>query len=601
MRGPRSGQPRPLHNVLESTWESHPAMQAYSLAGRARTRSLAVLVVLATCALIVVQLSRPTNKLRSDAVSSGSRATGNESVQREKASPLGTQRGRVGAKPPAITAAALDAVSPAPRRHQVHITVVESLARRVVPHANIELHFTEEGTSSPVSHVGQADATGQFTTEFPPGDLRISAWSDDGIASSMLRLTLEGRILHRIEIALDACAPVTGHVSDSRTGAPIEGVRVSAPTVSRLEWAETNQFGDYLFLRFPVARGHRLTFEKPGYARALRVLNIDTNHAWTVLAAPGSDGEVRGSATPAIVRVALNRELRIEGRVVDSQDRPIAGAELSVEGYFHLMPEAATPDRGVATSDSQGAFEVTQLRPDISHSLLVRASGYAETLVELPAPASSPQSVGTIRLDSAGSLGGTVADASGRLLEDIAVRLSSVDVEQANLEAAANEVDGEGVPLSPDAGLRIQGRHREARTSPTGAFEFSGLGPGRYELQVRGEAKSSITKRTIELLRGEDRTGVALNLPGSCVTLFGRVLRGGASVPGVRVRLERQGWTADVRTHSDGEFWVGGLDETGPYDVYVYHLDHATGTEWEARASQWATAFCELELEPITE
>ncbi len=448
-------------------------------------------------------------------------------------------------------------------------------------------------------HVGETDESGLLVVEFPEGTLRACARSATRMSSAMSETILRGSREQHIELMLDAVASVRGHVSDARTGEPLEGVRVSAPTVSELEYTETDRGGDYAIAQFPATgRGHRVVFRKAGFASALRVLTISEKGDWTILAAPGSDKQRAGLVVPAEVSVALAPELRIEGTVIDPSGAPISDAAVSVEGYFHLMPSAATPDLGQGRTDAGGHYSIGGLRADISHSLLVSSPPYGQVVVELPSSSTFLCSVEPIMLEKGSSVSGLVLDPAGRPAADVEVRITFADRAAVRTPENIELVDAAGIPVSADAGQRVQGKYRQTRTDLGGAFEIGSLVAGHYTLQARGERSSSLVTTSI-LLKPAEKQTETLQLPATCITMSGTLARNGTPLVGARILVQRDGWSTQTITREDGKFWVAALDDTSPYELSVNYTDPLTGAEWEAQQPVWATACPDIELHEV--
>jgi hypothetical protein len=488
----------------------------------------------------------------------------------------------------------------APRHYIVYISVVDRATRQPVPHAHVELHFAGADLSSDT--VDDTGPDGRLVAEFPGGLLRASAWSGNGVADRTVEERLEGSKEHRIEIVLEDSIEVTGRVRDSLTGRPIEGVRISAPSLTQDDTAHTDNLGEYHFLRFPaVGREHTLLFDKPGYAKALRVLTVEPGGAWTLLAIPGSESEHRGTMPPAVVDVRLLPELQITGHIEGDIGEPVANARISVEGYFHLTPLVASPDLGQAESDVQGHFTVVGLRTDVSHSVLIHASGWSDVLCELAAPGSSIQTMETVRLTRGLALDGVVSDFSGRPAESIEVLITFLDRDLVESSKPTPEIDAAGGYVTPDAGQRQQGRYLRTRTNERGVFRFESLAAGHCLLQARGESPSSVAELPIELMTGKSQSGIAMTLPSSCLTLSGIIKHDGTPLSGVRVMVRRNGWVAEVGTRQDGSFLIAGLADTGPYDLAVHYVDQVTSSEWNLHRQVWANGLQDLELQRIVD
>jgi hypothetical protein len=115
----------------------------------------------------------------------------------------------------------------------------------------------------------------------------------------------------------------------------------------------------------------------------------------------------------------------------------------------------------------------------------------------------------------------------------------------------------------PDARVVALGAG-ETRTDPDGGFVLAGLAPGAYRLLIEAAGFAPVETPTVTAPAGD----VVVRLPGTALSVSGRVMSGGAAVAGATVRLAPQG-TGPIRTTTtrlDGGFGFGGLGP-GPYVV----------------------------------
>jgi hypothetical protein len=97
----------------------------------------------------------------------------------------------------------------------------------------------------------------------------------------------------------------------------------------------------------------------------------------------------------------------------------------------------------------------------------------------------------------------------------------------------------------------------ETRTDPDGSFVLSGLRPGAYRLLVEVAGFPALETPTVTAPAAD----VLIRLPGTALSVSGRVVFDGAAVAGAVVRLAPQG-TGPIRhttTRGDGAFGFGGL------------------------------------------
>ncbi len=232
-------------------------------------------------------------------------------------------------------------------------------------------------------------------------------------------------------LALEPAARVEGTVNDDK-GRPVAGALVSA--------SENDP-------RFGGGRGRmmRRAFrdaEVGDQARSdaqgrFRIGGLDPAAAYTLSAelkgyAP-AEVEVNGlrpRQTKGGIALVMKPGARAVGRVVDAEQRPIAGVEIRAsetpEGgsrRFFVMSFGETDSRPDATTDADGAFALGDLKAG-RHDLSARHRGFAtKTVPGLEIPASAePIDLGAITLEPAARIEGTVTGPGGAPVEGVEVR-----------------------------------------------------------------------------------------------------------------------------------------------------------------------------------
>ncbi len=377
----------------------------------------------------------------------------------EDAAPAALDDGRA-SMPPAVSNAVLE----------LYVTD----AGRAAPGASVELvHEPEQGpAAAPVVHT--ADADGRVHLELAPGNVRATAWSAQACALPVrARLALGSPA--RLELALEPAYPVAGRVLDARTGAPVAGAEVALWTFAERDTVVSDANGSFLHPRFPArAPAQQIAARAPGYGVAVRYLRIDADGAWKIPGRTADEQSLRGTGTPW-VELVLVPERVVRGRVRDEHGRPLAGARVAAEGFFHAQAAVATRDSREARSGADGSFALAGLRSDIGHSLLVEAQGRAAARRELEAGAAEIDA-GELVLARETVLSGVVIDPAGRPVAGIEVVLR---------EAEPEPVPGAG---GLDVAVRVQGRERRATTTALGTFLFEGLAPQPFTLALAHEA-----------------------------------------------------------------------------------------------------------------
>jgi hypothetical protein len=263
-------------------------------------------------------------------------------------------------------------------------------------------------------------------------------------------------------------------VRDAQTGRPIAGAAVAFWTFAEHDGVKTGADGSFRHPRFPPrAPAQQIAVIAPGYGRSVRVLRVEENGAWK-LGARGPDELAQSGVGTPWIEFELEPEQRLHGRVMTSAGTPLAGARVTVEGYFQILAKVAARDGAEALSDSEGRFEFGGLRSDIGHAVLVEAPGFARATIEL-APRVGAHDLGSVCLARETLLAGAVVDSSGTPAGGVEVVVRTLD-QEAVLGSAR------------DVGVRFESREQRTRTASDGSFAFEGLAAAPCELAVEGEA-----------------------------------------------------------------------------------------------------------------
>jgi len=510
--------------------------------------------------------------------------------------PVETGRRTPVAAPAPVDAEREEVAAPAPTesnaRANVEIVVHTGVAGRAEG-VRLELGYTPPGADHERVELRRADPRGRLRAAFGPGTLRIVAWDDRSVAGPVF-YELAAGTSERCELMLELGREVAGRVVDAETGAPVEDAAVSFWTFAERDRARTGPDGSFRHARFPAGeRAQQIRVEAAGYGAAVRYLKIEAGGGWS-LPDPFDEAAARsGSGTP-FVEIALVRELRVGGRVTDANGAPIEGATVSAEGYFRILPRAASRDAASTLTSATGEFALAGLRSDIGHSLLVHAPGHAEHLLELPPAPEGELSVGDVSLAREGLCAGVVIDPDGYPVEDIEVALVPLAEEGAGGTVAPAARSAASAP-GLDVGARIQGTQWESRTRPDGTFLFEHLVERPYVVVVSRDREPLVEH---EIRPGAGDFGsfgdLELRLPPETLTLRGE-LRGSAAA-GARVDVERFGWVGQATVDADGRFRVAGLDDLAAYRLTVTTTSGDTGRPLSARGEAWAFDSPVLEL-----
>ncbi len=402
----------------------------------------------------------------------------------------------------------------------------------------------------------RSDATGSFRLPQVEGGsvwLRAAA---PGYLQTQVRLPIAaGEVNPAPTLVLEPAAEIAGRVVNE-DGLPIAGAELAATFQSgsrRLPnsvverggaAAHSDARGRFRLRRLIPGAPYYLFLERSGFARQRRDIG-----------APGT-GE------SAEIELVLRRGSRGIGRVVDAEERPVAGAEVTsrrAEAAAEMALRLSTP-RDVpvleerTTSDAQGRFETARLAPG-RYLFEVAAVGYAPVSVlgiEVPRGAAEVD-LGTVVLAPGVAVGGRVVDTRGRPLAGAGIFVVDHGTwrpARSGEPAAESGEDGRFVIADRRGGERLD---VTARRDGFLDAELSGVdAPPPAPLLLTLETASWISGRVL------DPAGEAV---------AGAYLRLMATGPSAR-RARRNGWTA--RSDAEGRFEITGLvPGTGLLSVFA--------------------------------
>lgn len=376
------------------------------------------------------------------------------------------------------------------------------------------------------------DARGRF--ELPaPGDrpfwLQVEA---AGHLSQAMRITHDHLASGRAPtLALSLAAAAVGRVVDVQ-GQPLVGVRVEALRTS----ARRRAFR-------PDGADARSTSDAEG---RFRLAGLDPETGYTVRAHLSGFSPARvdlAGLTPSRIRsgllVTLRLTRRAHGRVLDLEERPLAGAEVTLRPAGEARQSQREDDTLQTVTGEQGHFELPDL-PAPRVELSVTKSGFAPlTLpgIDIP-PGEGPVDLGTILLEPGAAVRGVVTDASGDPLEGAAV-YRVPELRRAMLVQA----------------FRRPRRPPDAVTGTEGRFTLKDLRPGdRIDLVIHRDGFLPAAARGLEAPSPQPLTVVlepAAAIRGVVVDEEGQ------PIAGAGVELDWQGREGDP----EGDLWftVGSL------------------------------------------
>lgn len=259
------------------------------------------------------------------------------------------------------------------------------------------------------------------------------------------------------------------------------------------------------------------------------------------------DGDLVGAARNVTLRAGEVHTLELtcgrlataHGRVVDAEERPLAGARiwLSLAGNGRVGHE-------VATTGADGTFAVPIVG---AHHLGARKAGYAPSHSVVTNPLHAAEGPIVLQLDQrGGGLAGTVCDAAGTPI------------------AWARILVGDEWPVPLDTTSQptarpMRPRGVDATSDRDGTFTIDCLPVGLHEVQVWAPGFAPL-RGGVEITAGGTATATFVLTPGAAVA--GTVRRAdGTPVPGALVHWQQDHEFAEAhaRTATDGSYRLADL------------------------------------------
>ncbi len=372
-------------------------------------------------------------------------------------------------------------------------------------------------------------------------------------------LQLPPGIVEPLEIVLEPGVAARGFVVDA-SGAPVANAEVTAtiepPESATFEevaqfsilnrsgiTAETDGEGAFTFADLEPAT-YELEARAPGFA-PLTVPRVEMG------AEEGQD----------IGTLELVPGATLQGRVVDSEGEGVSGARLILKRTAQRQFNFAgrNEKEAEATSDSEGRFDIVDLAPEGTYTLVAMATGFAPRTL---ANAKAGRAEVRLLLRREAAIEGRVTGRDGK-----PVPQGWVMVENENLRAAGT--------------FTFPGREN---VGEDGTFRVGALEPATYTLLASAEGLAAQTRAGLTLEEGQVLSGVEMVL-GEGAVLFGVVLAGDrVPVPNARVRIEPdfqstrgslaiQAASKIAISSGDGSYRLAGL-RPGPQTVVVQSEDH---------------------------
>jgi hypothetical protein len=262
--------------------------------------------------------------------------------------------------------------------------------------------------------------------------------------------------------------------------------------------------------------------------------------------------EVAEGAETDLGTLELEPEAVLEGRVVDLEGRPVAGATLEVEQLEPFSGSTRGHRGRLVEADEAGRFRVGGLSDGRPLDLGIRAEGYFGTwLRDLQLPLGEPLEV---RLGRGGIVFGQVVDEAGRPLagESLVARLAQ-DVPIPHRMASGQEI-------------------ATGTSDEDGRFELTAVPVGLVTIGATSRVETVRQDTPVTMIREGERVGpLRIEVPASA-EIAGRVLRAdGSPAIGAEVAVVREAQRSSFRTSGPpadalGRFRIWGV-EPGPVRV----------------------------------
>ncbi|MCP4662086.1 MAG: carboxypeptidase regulatory-like domain-containing protein, partial [bacterium] len=313
-------------------------------------------------------------------------------------------------------------------------------------------------------------------------------------------------------LALTAAAAVTGQVVD-RTGAPLPGVLLAATTLPPAQRprsfhpdradsrAASDARGGFTLGNLHPQAAHELTAAKAGFATA--TVTID---------------DFDRTASPERLRIVMEKARPAFGRVIDSAEQPVPGAEVRLRA----AAPGSQDEPVTGLSDETGRFDLATV-PGPRVDIEAQKKGFSPLTVrgvEVPA-GKAPVDLGTLILGPGVMLRGLVVDTGDEPVAGAEVRVAEDDGRRASFVLR-----------------RLEGDQPRTATGPDGRFRIEDLEPGRkFHLLFR--RAGYLPARVLGVEAPNSEPVVAVLEPAS--TLSGRVVdEDGAAIAGARVSVRGQ-------------------------------------------------------------
>lgn len=377
---------------------------------------------------------------------------------------------------------------------------------------------------------------GPCTFDVAPRDLGGPRWQEADLRAG-------GTVA--VEILVPPGVDVRGTVVDDLTSLPVAGAIVREGGVGRR--VHTDVQGRFALPGFNRRAHLAVEVDADGYAPTE-----------VLVAVRGTADEVRTGIT-----VRLRRGRRAHGRVFDTAGRPLGNVYVAATASEHREQLQHT-DWVATRSDADGAFALTPLRPDLEHTLFLRAEGHATMVYDFPVGElqHADLDLGSFRMERPGGLAGRLVDEREEPLAGREVTLSGWNRDRFR----------DRPPAARHRSIDGYVGERQAVTDAAGRFAFDDLAAGDYEVASRRMDSHSSVTVAVALEPGEVVGGVTLTVPRG-LSIAGTVATGdGGPLPTCYLSIDPedgQDCNGDLEVDRDGGFRARGL-LAGSYRLTAY-------------------------------
>ncbi len=419
--------------------------------------------------------------------------------------------------------------------------------------SSLNEEYLREASAAPQT---RSAADGSFAFRgLAEGGYRLLVSHPDHLPNVEKMATVADGATARVEIELAPAARIAGLVVDEARR-PVANARIDCETAESAALKgvarDLKRFVDWES-GWPVVE---MTSVQSGADGSFRLVSLAPElHAIRASREGYLDGEVSIVPPGERVVLTLKQGSAVTGRVVDREERPIAGAAVSLASTrlteVHRIFDSTgseqeePPARALeARTGEDGRFKIAGV-PAYSHDLSVTAKGFAPLSRQLDAAAGNVE-LGDIALSDPLQIGGRVSGPDGRPLSGARVWAGELK----GMVQAANVIVPEPPPLLS-----------EARSDGNGRFVLTGLPAGSFH--VRAEAEGFADTVAADVSAGKGDLELVLS---AGITVHGRVIdaAGGTPIQGAEVRIGLRHFKKSV-SESDGKFTVRGVS---PEEVY---------------------------------